>query len=134
MATTQVEEDNATQVRRGFNAFSIGDMASLTELFAPHATWHGPTTGVIAGDCIGRDNIFKMFGQLGEETSGTFRASPGAFAAAGDHVFVQVLATGRRNGKSLESDEVMVFTLSDGRVTRVRFYIADFQASLDFWS
>jgi ketosteroid isomerase-like protein len=75
-----------------------------------------------------------MFGQLGEETLGTFRASPGAFAAAGDDVFVQVLATGRRNGKSLESDEVMIFTLNDGKVTRVRFYLSGFQANLDFWS
>ncbi len=134
MATTQVEQDNATQVRRGFNAFSTGDMASLTELFAPDATWHGPTTGVIAGDYMGRDNIFKMFGQLGEETSGTFRVSPGTFAAAGDRVFVQVMATGRRNGKSLESDEVIVFTLTDGKVTKVRFYLSDFRANLDFWS
>jgi ketosteroid isomerase-like protein len=134
MATTQVEEDNATQVRRGFNAFSVGDMASLTELFAPNATWHGPATGVIAGDYMGRENIFKMFRQLGEETSGTFRVSPGPFAAAGDRVFVEVTATGRRNGKSLESDEVMVFTLSDGKVTKVRFYLSDFQANLDFWS
>jgi ketosteroid isomerase-like protein len=134
MATTQVEQDNATQVRRGFNAFSIGDMAALTELFTPDATWHGPATGVITGDYVGREDIFKMFGQLGEETLGTFRASPGAFAAAGDDVFVQVLATGRRNGKSLESDEVMIFTLNDGKVTRVRFYLSGFQANLDFWS
>jgi ketosteroid isomerase-like protein len=134
MATTQVEQDNATQVRRGFNAFSIGDMAYLAELFTPDATWHGPATGVLAGHYVGREDIFKMFGQLGEETSGTFRAAPGAFAAALDHVFVQVLATARRNGKSLESDQVMIFTLTDGRVTRVRFYLADFQANLDFWS
>jgi uncharacterized protein len=134
MATTHVEEENATQVRRGFNAFSVGDMTSLSELFTPNATWHGPATGVIAGDYIGRDNIFKMFGQLGEETSGTFHASPGAFAAAGDHVFVQVMATGRRNGKSIESDEVLVFTLNDGKVTRVRLYLSDVQEDRDFWS
>jgi len=134
MATTQVEQDNATQVRRGFNAFSIGDIASLSELFAPDASWRGPATGVLAGHYVGRENIFKMFGQLGEETQGTFRASPGAFAAAGEHVFVQVTATGRRKGKYLESDEVLVFTLDDGRVTRVRFYLSDFQANVDFWS
>jgi uncharacterized protein len=134
MATTQVEQDNVTRVRRGFEAFSAGDMAALTELFAADATWHGPTTGVIEGDHIGRDNIFTMFGQLGTETSGTFRSSPGTFAASGDRVFVQVMATGQRKGKALESDDVLVFTLTDGKVTKVRFYISDFQANADFWS
>ena len=134
MAATQVEQDNVALVRRGFEAFGAGDMAALTELFAADAAWHGPTTGVLEGDHIGRDNIFKMFGQTGAETSGTFRVSPGAFAASGDRVFVQIMATGQRNGKALESDEVLVFTLSDGKVTKIRFYLSDFQANLDFWS
>jgi ketosteroid isomerase-like protein len=134
MATTQVEQSNVALVRRGFDAFSSGDMAALTELFAADASWHGPTTGVLAGDYIGRDNIFKMFGQLGTETAGTFRVSPGAFAGSGDRVFVQVMATGQRNGRSLESDEVLVFTVSDGKVTKVRFYLSDIQSNLDFWS
>jgi uncharacterized protein len=134
MATTQVEQDNVALVRRGFDAFSAGDMPALTELFAADAAWHGPTTGVLEGDHIGRDNIFKMFGQLGTETSGTFRVSAGAFAASGDRVFVQTMATGQRKGKSLESDEVLVFTLNGGKVTKIRFYLSDFQANVDFWS
>ena len=134
MATTQVEQDNVALVRRGFEAFSAGDMAALTELFAPNATWHSPTLGVLGGDQIGRDNIFKMFGQLATETSGTFRVSPGAFAASGDRVFAQAMGTGQRNGRSLESDEVLVFTVTDGKVTKVRFYLTDFEANLDFWS
>ncbi len=134
MATTQVEQDNVARVRRGFDAFSAGDMAALTGLFAADATWHGPATGVIEGDYIGRDNIFKMFGQLGTETSGTFRVSAGAFAASGDRVFVQTMATGQRKGKALESDNVLVFTVTDGKVTNVRLYLSDFQANVDFWS
>ncbi|MDB5093749.1 MAG: hypothetical protein JWO85_1850 [Candidatus Eremiobacteraeota bacterium] len=134
MATTQVEQDNVARVRRGFDAFSTGDMAALTDLFAADAAWHGPTTGVLEGDHIGRDNIFKMFGQLGTETSGTFRVSPSTFAASGDRVFAQIMATGQRNGKALESDEVLVFTMTDGKVTKIRFYLSDFQANLDFWS
>jgi len=134
MATTQVEQDNVAQVRRGFDAFGAGDMPALAELYAPNATWHGPTMGVIAGDSIGRDAIFKTFEQLARETSGTFRASPSAFAAAGDRVFVQLIATGQRKGKSLDSNDVLVFTVTDGKVTNVRLYVSDVQGNLDFWS
>jgi ketosteroid isomerase-like protein len=32
--------DNASLVRRGYAAFSTGDMATLSELFADDAVWH----------------------------------------------------------------------------------------------
>ncbi|HEY1003441.1 MAG TPA: nuclear transport factor 2 family protein [Streptosporangiaceae bacterium] len=35
-------EDNANLVRRGYAAFSTGDMATLTELIADDAVWHVP--------------------------------------------------------------------------------------------
>jgi ketosteroid isomerase-like protein len=34
--------DNADLVRRGYAAFSTGDMATLSELFASDAVWHVP--------------------------------------------------------------------------------------------
>lgn len=134
MATTQVEQDNAALIRRGFDAFNSGNMTALTELFAPDATWHNPASGVIAPEHIGRDTIFAMFAQLATETSGTFRAIPNAVAASGDRVFVQELMTGQRKGRSLAIDAVVMFTLANGKVTNVRFYLCDVEESDDFWS
>jgi uncharacterized protein len=134
MATTQVEQDNATLVRRGFEAFASGDMATLGQLFHPDATWSAPPVGVLGADQTGRDAIFAMFGTLGRETNGSFKVVPSAFASAGDQVFVRATATGTRNGKTIDSDEVLIFTLAGGQVRNVRFFMFDYPGNVAFWS
>jgi uncharacterized protein len=134
MAITQVEQDNLTAIRRGFEAFNVGDMATLSELFDRGAAWYGPAVGILQGHYAGRDAIFAMFAQIGTETGGTFRAVPSTFAGSGDKVFAQAIATGSRNGRTLESDEVIVFTLTEGKVREARLYFMDYAANVAFWS
>jgi ketosteroid isomerase-like protein len=134
MPTTQVETDNIAAVQRGFAAFANADMATLTELFDENATWETVPLGVLGGRRVGRNDIFTMFGTLGQETQGSFRVVPSTFAAAGDQVFARATATGTRNGKTIESDEVLIFTLADGKVREVRFFVHDYPANEAFWS
>ena len=42
-------QENIALVRRGYDAFSSGDMATLGQLFAEDAVWNSPGTGVISG-------------------------------------------------------------------------------------
>lgn len=134
MPTTNVEQDNVTLVQRGFEAFSKADMPTLTELFAEDATWHAVPTGILGGDRSGRNDIFAMFGILGQQTQGSFKVVPSAFAGSGDNVFVHARATGTRNGKTIDSDEVLIFTLADGHVRDVRLFVHDQAANAAFWS
>ena len=134
MASTEVGQDNAALVRRGFEAFGTGDMAALTQLFHPDATWSAPPVGVLGGDRKGRDDIFAMFATLGRETNCSFKVVPSAFAPADDQVFVRCTATGTRNGTTLESDEVLIFSLADGQVRDVRFFMYDYPGNVTFWS
>ena len=57
-------EDNANMVQRGHAAFSTGDMAALSELFAGDAVWHVPGSGSRSGAKHGRDAILAFFGAL----------------------------------------------------------------------
>ena len=82
MTASQSERDNLALVRRGFDAFATGDMAALTEPFAVDAVLKFVPTGVLAGNYRGRDQVFAWFGQLYQETNGTFRTTPTAFANA----------------------------------------------------
>jgi ketosteroid isomerase-like protein len=134
MPTTDVEQENIAAVRRGFAAFQAQDMGALTELFREDATWGAEETGVIGGNKTGRNDIFAMFAMLGQETQGQFKVVPSAFAASGDQVFVRATATGTRNGKTLDSDQVLVFTLENGQVRDVRFFMHDYPANADFWA
>jgi uncharacterized protein len=132
--TTQVEQDNIALTRRGFEAFGAGDMQTLTTLIHPDANWHGPPVGIIRGEYSGRDQLLAYFKQLHEETDGTFRAIPIAMAASGNRVFVQETVSGQRRGESLESSDVLVFTIEDGKVRDVRVYTGDYPAEAKFWS
>ncbi len=82
----------------------------------------------------GRDAIFAMFAQVGQETAGTFRSIPSTIAASGDKVFVQCDVTGDRKGRKLKAGEVLIFTLGSGRVREVRLYQADPAQIAAFWA
>jgi len=131
---TTVEQENVALVRRGFEAFNTGDGATLNAMFRPDARWVGPRTGVLSGTYRDRSEIFAMFQQLAEETHGTFRVLPDAFAASGDLVFVHTTATGERKGRKLSSDEVLVFSIAAGLVAKINLYLNDFAANDAFWS
>jgi len=131
---TQTETENIATVKRGFEAFAARDMAALSDIFDRHVRWHAEKTGVLAGEYDGRDALFASFAQLGKETDGTFTSKPIAFAATGDEVYVNATVTGKRKGRSVEQDEVLVFTLKDGRVGKVRLFLRNHAAAELFWS
>jgi uncharacterized protein len=133
MATTSVEQENIGAVRRGFEAFTNHDMTTLGELFHPEAKWRSAATGVLGSDHAGQNAIFAMFGQIGSETQGTFTVRPISYAAAGDRVFVLATASGQRNGKSLNVNEVLIFTLAEGKVRDVQLFSHDYPAAAAFW-
>src|ERR1039457_742214 len=66
-------EDNANLVRRGYAAFSTGDMAALSELFAGDAVWHVPGSGSLSGAKRGPDAIQAFFGALMARSGGTIK-------------------------------------------------------------
>lgn len=134
MTSTQAEIDNIERVQKGFGAFAASDMATLSELFDTNAVWRSEPTGILAGTYEGRDAIFAMFAQVGQETAGTFRSIPSTMAASGDKVFVLCNVSGDRKGRKLQSDEVLVFTLAGGRVREVRLYQAEPAQGAAFWA
>lgn len=134
MSNSEVERDNIGLVRRGFEAFGAADMAKLAELFDAGCVWHAQPSGILNGEYRGRDEIFAMFAQLHQETTGTFRSTPTTMAASGDKVFVQAEMTGERHGTSLRTGEVIVFTIGQGRVREVHIYLANHTETAAFWS
>ena len=133
MTATETERNNIESIERGFKAFAAGDMVALSELFEESVLWHSQPAGVLPGEYRGRDATFTMFGQLHEMTGGTFRSTPVAMAASGHKVFVQTEATGERSGRSLRASQVLIFTLSGGRVSEVQLFSGNHAAEDAFW-
>src|SRR3954449_3646674 len=107
--------ENVAVMRRAYEAFNTGDIDTLTELFDERAVWHLPGRSSFADDYQGRDATLEYFGQLAQETGGTFRAELKHLAADDDgHVVGIHRSTGDRNGKHLDVAESIDITPRPG--------------------
>ena len=127
-------QENAAVVRRGYEAFNTGDINTLTELFDESAVWRTPGRGSLAGDHEGREAAFAYFGQLAQQTGGTFRANLQHVTADDDRVIAIHHNTAERDGKQLEVDCCLAFQLRDGRITEGAEHFRDLYAWDEFWS
>ena len=67
------EHPDVTLVRRGYAAFSSGDVATLSEIIAADATQYQPGSNDMAGTHEGLEAILNFYGRLAAETDGSFQ-------------------------------------------------------------
>ena len=128
-------DENVAIMRRAYAAFNSGDIDTLIALFDEGAVWHLPGRSRFADDYQGRDATVAYFGQLAQETGGTFQAElQHLLADDGDRVIGIQRNTAERDGKRLDVGDCIVFQLKDGRITDGRDHIHDLYAWDEFWS
>jgi ketosteroid isomerase-like protein len=124
---------NEEVIRRGFEAFSSGDMQALNELFADDIVWHAPGRNQLSGDHKGKEAVFETFRKLFELTGGTFKVELHDILANDEHVIVLARATAEREGRTLDDNGVQVFHLKDGKVTEQWLHPGDVYADDEFF-
>jgi ketosteroid isomerase-like protein len=126
---------NEDVVRRGYQAFGEGDMETLRSLYAPDAVHVATGNNPLSGEYEGVDAILGYYGKLFELSDGTFTAELQSTKVEGDDTVVATHRDKARRGeKTLDQDETLTFTISDGKVTRLVEHHS-VQASYDaFWS
>jgi ketosteroid isomerase-like protein len=126
---------NVDLITRGFEAFNAGDMTVLSELIDANAVQHmAGHNAVFSGDHVGRDNIFAMYGQLGEASGGTFRAELESVWANDDTSVALYYAKAERDGKQLEMLNALIFKISGSIVTELTDIPHDADEQDAFWS
>jgi uncharacterized protein len=127
-------QENAELVRRGYTAFSSGDMATLNDLFTDDAVWHVPGSNSLSGPKKGRGEIMAFFGELVTRTGGTVRVTVDDVIGGEHHTVGLHHNHAERNGLVNDQDAVLVFTIRDGRVTEVQEFHEDTARSDKFWA
>jgi ketosteroid isomerase-like protein len=125
--------ENVELVRRGYEAFNTGDMATLSELFAEDAVWHVAGSGVLSGTKQGREAILAYFGELGARTQGHFQAKVEDIVGGENHTIAIQQTQGTNNGKTLDMATIITFVVRDGKITEGREYFEDTAKADDFW-
>ena len=129
------EHPHATLVRKGFEAFTRGDMDTLRELIAKDATHHVPGTHPLSGDFKGQDAILDMYQRLGEETEGSMRLEMLGIAVDGrGHAVGMCRVTADRQGRHLDDTGCIVFRIVGDKVTDLDEGVEDMEKSDAFWS
>jgi ketosteroid isomerase-like protein len=129
-------EANTELVRRAYAAFSAGDVDALSAMMSPDVVHVVPGSSPISGVHKGLPNALALYGQLAARTDGTMRVEVERVTSdGGDRVISVHRSTGRRpDGRSLGSDEALLFTISDGRITEIQDFFSDIPASDAFWA
>ena len=126
--------ENEAIVRSIFSAFARQEGFALRGLFAEDAVWTVPGTGVMSGVFRGREEIFRFLARLPKETGGTYGSELRDVLASDERAAALYRARGTRHGRTLELDQVLLFTLEDGHVTRVLALPSDPDAFEEFWA
>ena len=126
--------ENEAVVRQIFGAFARKEGLALRGLFAEDAVWSVPGRGVMAGTYRGREAIFRFLAKLPKETDGTYGSELIDVLASEDRAAALYRARGRRHGRSLELDQLLVFRIEDGLVREVLALPSDPDAFEAFWA
>lgn len=130
------EHPNVGLIRKGYEAFSRGDLGALSELFTQDIQWHeaGGTGSPLAGDYKGQEAVFEMFGKLVELTGGNFEVRLDECVADDRQAVAVHMANARNGSRTYTSREAIVFHLLEGKVTDAWHTVPDVDAYDAFWS
>jgi ketosteroid isomerase-like protein len=126
--------ENEALVRRVFDAFARKEGFALRGLFAEDAVWTVPGRGVMAGVHRGQDAIFRFLARLPKETGGTYGSTLQDVLASDDRAAALYTARGTRRGRTLELEQVLLFTIEGGLVREVLALPSDPDAFEEFWA
>ena len=119
-----MSEPNTDRIRRGYAAFSSGDLDTLTELIAADCQWVVAGDNALTATYDGRDATFGYFAALLGETEGTFAVTlREAVDVAPDTVLVVADVTARARGTSYDEQVVQKHLLRDGQIVECRTFV-----------
>jgi len=125
---------NEDLVREGYAAFSAGDMDKLGSLYTDDFVHSVPGNNQLTGEYKGIPAAMAYYGKLFELTNGTMSVDLKSVTEQGDNKVVAVHHNNaERDGKKLDDDTTLNFTIKDGKVARIDEAPGNQAAEDDFW-
>jgi len=96
--------------------------------------WRVAGSGRVAGEYRGREMIFELFRETRRRTDGTYRSELRWALADEDHAVAVYRARGRRLGRAIDIDQVLLITLQEGQWHEIVAVPTDSHAFEVFWA
>lgn len=116
-----------------WEAVAGGDRDTLERLCAPGVVWESSGRGRWAGARKGLDEVCDYLAALGE-ASEKFSSEFQDVLVSERRAAVLFRVSGSREGRSLETDFILLFDIEAGRITRIRSISRDPVAVDAFWA
>ena len=121
-------------IRRVFDAFRGGDPRALFEVIADDAVWVVNGTVPVANVYEGREQIFALFRETRRLTGGTYLSTLKWALSDDAHAAAVYRAQGKREGRELDIDQVLLIDHVDGVWQRIVAIPSDPPAFEEFWA
>jgi ketosteroid isomerase-like protein len=130
------EHPHAMLVRKGYDAFTRGDMDTLRSMMTGDCTHHVPGSHPLSGDFKGIDSILDgYYGRLYSETGGSFRVELLNVLVDGrGHAVAVHRITADRGGRHMEANGGIVFRIVGDKITDLDECVEDIDKGNAFWS
>ena len=130
------EQSNVALHRKAHEAFSRGDMDTLTDMTAEDIVWHSPGKSLISGDFRGREAVFeKFFAKMDELSGGTAKfVEHQDYFGNDEHSVALFRFSATRKGKTWEGRICEDIRWRGGQIVEVRTYLDDQYQWDAFWS
>jgi ketosteroid isomerase-like protein len=128
------EHPNVAIVKRACKAARKGDRSAAEELFAEDADLYVPGKHLLSGWYEGREAVFDFYRKATELSDGTLRAYLHDVVANGHHAFAIENFMASRGGRNLDSRDVTIFHVIDGKIAGGTRLYTEMDLQEEFWS
>ena len=109
------EKENKELIKKGYAAFSSGDVETVMDLFDDDIEWVQPGKSLISGTYRGKAEVMELFGELAEKR---LTVKVNGLVAEGDTVVALTeVSVGGETGQNAD-----VFTVRDGKTVRAQVH------------
>jgi ketosteroid isomerase-like protein len=127
------DHPNAELARSAWEAVGRADPETLASLCKKEIVWHAPGRGARGGDFHGLEAVIDHLRGLGEAAE-ELNSRLVAVMGGEDRAAAVYHATGRRYGRELDHDVVLLFRIEDGLIAEVWSVPFDQRAAEQFWA
>lgn len=121
-------------MRAVYDAYTGGDLASLSGHVHDDFAFHFPGRSSLAGVYHGLPEVIKLFTRQFELTGGDFQVTPQKILADDETGIALIRVRGARGTRRLDAPGVNVVRFQDGKLAEYWSYTYDQYALDEFWS
>jgi ketosteroid isomerase-like protein len=134
MVETEAVHPNVLSYKRMIAAFNANDLSAVQMLVGQELAYTIPGKSLLACQTLGIAPHLEMLKRARDLSGGTLRLEPRAVACDGEYLMIFGRITAQRAGKTFDSDHVVTYRFSSGKIVEGRTVPVDLYAFDEFWS